>query len=524
MRAAAPTAPPSGTTRKNPWLPVLTAAVLLALLLLNGTPPKPPLLEFSLWFLMGITLAAVSNRLEWGYMAAAGIVVLVNAVSIAKMRAIGAPLWTPELRAILDEPAVLLPFISPWAWAAAIGFGSLLVWTWRRSQRVRWQRWTLLVAALALINVAWQLTHKDEVWKPKRNWPAYASTALLMQSRQLIVPPDTAHGVCCASARPEDLQLSTALPEPERPHIVVVLLESTFDIGRLQNLGAPPSVWRGWEAAPLRVYTVGGATWVQEFALLHGVAPPDYGPDFRFINYLAGTQLQGRLAPSLASLGYQATSLMPYTRRFYNSEAFHRQLGMQQVIGCEDLPGCTPRLSYAESEDIVLQATADLLAGAPSPQFVFMLTMSNHSPHDLRLKAADDACSMHHLAPTCSVLADYRRREAALAQKLVHWQDELRQRASRPIRIFYFGDHIPESVQQTTRPQDFVDQDNLRTVAFHFDTVAGAAKPLLPAAWHCQREPAFGVADLDALILHNAGYHSAYVQAKLERIRSSAHC
>lgn len=523
MRAArTPAGRPAGHAHRT--LPILTVAGLLLLLALNGTPPRPALLEFSLWFALGTALAAASRRLEWAYLGAAGVIALVNAVSVAKMHAVGAPLWTPELRAILDEPAILMPFIDVWAWVIAALCGLLLIWTWRHSRRVRWRRWTLVVAAFAIANVGWQFSHKEQMWKSTRSWPAYASTALLLQSRKLVVPPDEANSVCCATARAEDLRLSSALPEAERPHIVVVLLESTFDIGRLQGLSPTPSAWRRWQAVPMRVFTVGGATWVQEFAVLHGVAPPDYGPDFRFINYLAGSRLQGRLAPSLASLGYHSTSLMPYTKRFYNSEAFHRRLGMDRILGCEDLPGCAPGLPYDESENIVLQAAVDLLAQARSPQLVFLLTMSNHSPHDTHMKSSDSVCSAQHPASMCSVLADYMQRETHLAAKLAHWQDQLRQHSTRPIQIVYFGDHIPESVQKTTRTHDFLNDDNLQTIAFYFDTAANAAGPLLPPSWHCQLEPAFGASDLDALILNKAGYHSAYVQAKLARIHARAQC
>lgn len=509
-------------------LPLLTLAVAGALLVANGLPPRPAVLEFSLWFVAGTLLAAVSRRLEWGYLSAAALLALTDAVSVAKQRFSGAPLWAQDLPAALQAPDVLVGFVGATQWLAAGAVLLLLAWAWRRSHRVRGRRWALVLALGAFANVAYQLAHVDQVWLPERRWPPHAGTSLLMLSgwhpRGLTLPPEQLNGVCCASAPPQALRLHADAPPERRPHIVVVLLESSFDVRRIGGLATLPDPWRGWAPQPMRVFTVGGGTWVQEYALLHGVDPTLYGPDYPFIHHLAGTQLKGRLAPSLATLGYGSTSLMAYDKGFYGSARFHRALGIDAVVGCAELPDCHETRDPARRDAAVLRATADRLAGAPGPQFAFVLTMANHSPHDEGAVPLEAGCMAGHSRALCGALGDYSRREQAIEAQMRAWLQQLRQRAGRPVLVTFFGDHIPGTVAALTSPADFAGGDNRQTIAFSFDSRANGPVPLLPPDWRCQRTPAFSAAELDALILRQAGFASAYVQEKLARLRAQSRC
>ena len=123
-------------------------------------------------------------------------------------------------------------------------------------------------------------------------------------------PHETSY--CCFKAD-RQAEAFTATPST-KPNIIVILEESTFRPEQVLNFTPQGKFFQ--DAYPLKVYTAGGSTWVQEIAFLHGVAPPLYGNGWKSINLFAPGRLDGRIAQQLAQQGYKTKTIYPIARAF----------------------------------------------------------------------------------------------------------------------------------------------------------------------------------------------------------------
>src|SRR5690606_9289539 len=278
------------------------------------------------------------------------------------------------------------------------------------------------------------------------------------------------------------------------PNIVVVLQESTFPP---QNLRGARAVGNRLldGAAPLLVDVVGGGTWVEEYAMLHGVAPSAYGRDFLQILWLGRTMgLRGRIAPMLAEKGYRTVSIFPYFgKELGDTEAMQRSLGFERVLDCSRIAGCEEAGSWTSASDAdVYRQVLRELRSAAGPAFVYAATLRQHSPH---------VDSYPKKAYRKEILAEYLRRLALSGKEAEEFLRELRT-LQRPTLVLMFGDHIPGDFNAAYSPADF--RTSRRHTFFNLFDASGEAVALKVM----ERYPsvrAASTAYLDAILLDHAG-------------------
>jgi len=311
---------------------------------------------------------------------------------------------------------------------------------------------------------------------------------------------------CFRDARPPVLEP----PSSPLPHLVVVLQESTFPPQHLQDVPAVRNRLLDG-AVPLQVDTVGGGTWVAEYALLHGIAPPVYGPDYLQVLTLGPRLgLQGRLLPILSRAGYRSVAILPFARSILNGESIYRSLGFDQLIDCGDIDDCRSLPAWGTLPDRALYDRAlEILRATDGPRLVYLPTIRQHSPH------IDLWPSRAHRAP---VLAEYLRRLDLSAREADEFLEQLRG-IGRPTLVLMFGDHIPAHVNAVFSDDEFVVP---RTVTFFnlYDPSMRSVAGSLMAEHPAVRVP--HVAFLDALLLGAAGFRGEYVERKLAMMRDCA--
>lgn len=293
------------------------------------------------------------------------------------------------------------------------------------------------------------------------------------------------------------------------PHVVVVLQESTF----------PPESLRGVAAvrnrlldgsSPLFVDVVGGGTWVEEYALLHGVPPSVYGRDFLQILWLGRTKgLEGRLVPMLADAGYSTVSIMPYFgHELGDSAGMQRSLGFDRVVTCAQLAGCGRGGAWTEVSDASLYAHAlQELRAADGPAFVYVATMRQHSPH---------VTGYPKRAYREEIVTEYLRRLELSAAEADDFLAATRS-LGRPTIVLMFGDHIATDVNLAFAPEEFV-QSRRRTFFNLYDSGGRAVAERLMGEYPSVEAPS--TAFLDAILLRFAGFRSDYVDRKLAMMRA----
>lgn len=464
---------------------------------------------------LGLACLLLTRRPWTSVFAGVAIVLLVWFASYLKVAATDIPVFASDLPRLLDTWDVVVDFGWP-ALAATAACAALLMLLFRLERPVSlalMPRVLYSVAAAAMLAGSGAIQARipaDDDDVLTNNGPKIAqffrsvyATPDFRDARF----PELAPYCCFRNAARPTLQFDGAV----MPHIVIVLQESTFPPDNLR--GVAPVRSRLLEgASPLLVDVVGGGTWVEEYALLHGVAPSAYGRDFLQILWLGRSMgLEGRLAPMLADAGYRTVSILPYfSHALGDSAAMQRSLGFERVVDCARIDGCEQGGGWTTVSDAAIheQALKELRA-SDGPALVYAATMRQHSPHVHRYpkKAYRD-----------EILAEYLRRLELSGTEADAFLRAL-QTLARPTVVLMFGDHIPSDVNTAYSADEF--RTSRRHTYFNLYDFAGKGVAARVMAGYPSVE-APSTAFLDAILLGYAGFESDYIDRKLAMMRNCA--
>ena len=271
---------------------------------------------------------------------------------------------------------------------------------------------------------------------------------------------------------------------PKNPDIVVWLNESTFDPAnyvlphaQLPHLSMLDIDAHTRSAAPLRVHTFGGKTWLSEFSLLTGLVPDDFGGRRSLVFNAVGPHTTTNLVRLLKSNGYHAVVLMPTFKRFYGAGRVYEKMGFDQVLTLRDfheydsVPGdewdiaTSPRLGEAAIKLIREHRSG---ADAKQPLFLYMLSIMEHAPYSKHTPVTFGLDRTGITPSLASKLSDYIGR-LKLLSGAVSGLDHFLQADPRPAMLCYFGDHQayfeepPPPYRYTLPDPTFITQYRLRT-------------------------------------------------------------
>lgn len=294
---------------------------------------------------------------------------------------------------------------------------------------------------------------------------------------------------------------SAEKPDAEKPDIVVCLQESTlnphqfdFDAETLP----PFSMFNKQEdtafLSPLRVHTVGGATWKSEFAFLAGVPSTDFGALASGVFYSVVPHLQTGFIKNLREQGYFCVALSPFTKGNYNAKPAYDHFGFDLMLQPQDLgypASISKNLWHISSEEmmyytkLILQKQHPSLENVQQPMFVYVLTMKEHGPYNTNMPNHFNLASKRLGGKAISCLNDYIDRIDSLNEAIEGLNDYLKSRET-PYVFGYFGDHqvafdnqlppkkgnfvnpdyVTQFVVRTNRKTDFVQQQDFLDLAF----------------------------------------------------------
>ena len=303
------------------------------------------------------------------------------------------------------------------------------------------------------------------------------------------------------SEKAESKTESAEKPDVEKPDIVVCLQESTlnphqfdFDAETLP----PFSMFNKQEdtafVSPLRVHTVGGATWKSEFAFLAGVPSTDFGALASGVFYSVVPHLQTGFIKNLREQGYFCVALSPFTKGNYNAKPAYDHFGFDLMLQPQDLgypASISKNLWHISSEEmmyytkLILQKQHPLLENVQQPMFVYVLTMKEHGPYNTNMPNHFNLASKRLGGKAISCLNDYIDRIDSLNEAIEGLNDYLKSRET-PYVFGYFGDHqvafdnqlppkkgnfvnpdyVTQFVVRTNRKTDFVQQQDFLDLAF----------------------------------------------------------
>lgn len=294
---------------------------------------------------------------------------------------------------------------------------------------------------------------------------------------------------------------SAEKPDAEKPDIVVCLQESTLNPHQFDfdaETIPPFSMFNKQEdtafVSPLRVHTLGGATWKSEFAFLAGVPSTDFGALASGVFYSVVPHLQTGFIKNLREQGYFCVALSPFTKGNYNAKPAYDHFGFDLMLQPQDLgypASISKNLWHISSEEmmyytkLILQKQHPSLENVQQPMFVYVLTMKEHGPYNTNMPNHFNLASKRLGGKAISCLNDYIDRIASLNEAIEGLNDYLKSRET-PYVFGYFGDHqvafdnqlppkkgnfanpdyVTQFVVRTNRKTDFVQQQDFLDLAF----------------------------------------------------------
>ena len=303
------------------------------------------------------------------------------------------------------------------------------------------------------------------------------------------------------SEKAESKTESVEKPDAEKPDIVVCLQESTLNPHQFDfdaETIPPFSMFNKQEdtafVSPLRVHTVGGATWKSEFAFLAGVPSTDFGALASGVFYSVVPHLQTGFIKNLREQGYFCVVLSPFTKGNYNAKPAYDHFGFDLMLQPQDLgypASISKNLWHISSEEmmyytkLILQKQHPSLENVQQPMFVYVLTMKEHGPYNTNMPNHFNLASKRLGGKAISCLNDYIDRIDSLNEAIEGLNDYLKSRET-PYVFGYFGDHqvafdnqlppkkgnfanpdyVTQFVVRTNRKTDFVQQQDFLDLAF----------------------------------------------------------
>ena len=303
------------------------------------------------------------------------------------------------------------------------------------------------------------------------------------------------------SVKAESKTESAEMPDEAKPDIVVCLQESTLNPHQFDfdaETIPPFSMFNKQEdtafVSPLRVHTVGGATWKSEFAFLAGVPSTDFGALASGVFYSVVPHLQTGFIKNLREQGYFCVALSPFTKGNYNAKPAYDHFGFDLMLQPQDLgypASISKNLWHISSEEmmyytkLILQKQHPSLENVQQPMFVYVLTMKEHGPYNTNMPNHFNLASKRLGGKAISCLNDYIDRIDSLNEAIEGLNDYLKSRET-PYVFGYFGDHqvafdnqlppkkgnfanpdyVTQFVVRTNCKTDFVQQQDFLDLAF----------------------------------------------------------
>jgi hypothetical protein len=241
----------------------------------------------------------------------------------------------------------------------------------------------------------------------------------------------------------------------KRPHIIMMLDESSFDVTAAPGIKVPAGYTDYFKSADGRQRTfvaeaTGGPTWYTEFNVLTGLSARSFGDLKFYVTRIAAGRVTRGLPGALQRCGYKTVSLYPTYGDFLSARTFQQALGVEQFI---DMAGMGVSEDMQPDSFYFDQALKVLSREVPSrvPVFMFLYLTANHFPWTdvYKPELTPDWTPPGNTAE----LDEYIRRQTVTARDYGEFVAKLkRDYPDEQFLIVRFGDHQPAISQKLIEP------------------------------------------------------------------------
>ena len=254
-----------------------------------------------------------------------------------------------------------------------------------------------------------------------------------------------------AYAAPADVCDATV----RRPHIILLLDESSFDITAAPGIKVPEGYSDFFKSADGKTRTfvaeaAGGPTWYTEFNVLTGLSARSFGKMRYYVTRIAAGHVTRGLPQSLKRCGYKTFSLYPSYGNFLSARNFQRSTGVGHFVDAADMKAPDeqqPDTFYFDQALRVFERERD----GSTPLFTFVYLAANHFPWTtvFRPELTPDWKGPGNTAE----VDEYIRRQAMTVDAYNNFVAQLKAKYPEDeFLIVRFGDHQPAISQKLLEP------------------------------------------------------------------------
>lgn len=235
--------------------------------------------------------------------------------------------------------------------------------------------------------------------------------------------------------------------DSEKPTVIAIMNETFADLSIYQNMHAGydgPQFFKSLSdtlaRGTLYVSAYGGGTCNTEFEFLTGNSMSYLGSGvYPYTIYdLAETK---NLAEQFKQLGYTTTAMHPNHATNWNRENVYAGFGFDQFMAIEDFQNAD-KLRGMVTDEATYDKILEMLEANDDPQFIFDVTMQNHSGYDTGLLPPDKLNNYLIDGISNSEVNEYLSLIEESDRALEEFIGKLRQ-LDRPVVVVFFGDHQP---------------------------------------------------------------------------------
>jgi hypothetical protein len=242
-------------------------------------------------------------------------------------------------------------------------------------------------------------------------------------------------------------------PEGQRPHIIMVLDESSFDIRSAPGVNVPDGYGRHFASADgtsrsLITEAAGGPTWYTEYNVLTGLSTRSFGRMSFYVTRLAAGRIKRGLPQALRRCGYKTFTLYPAYGAFLSARRFQKSAGIDRMIDAHEMGA-----GDVEPDSFYYDKALRLFAKerGDDPLFMFVYTAANHFPWTTRYRP--DLTPGWTRLNADAETDEYVRRQTISARDYDAFVAKLKRNyPDESFLIVRFGDHPPAIAPRLIEP------------------------------------------------------------------------
>jgi hypothetical protein len=454
------------TSARGWWLRAIPLAVVYAaagaVLILTEYGPFALLLSFLTLALLIFTGIAIFGRP--GIAAALSLVLIAALIALSQFKHGILELTLTFLDfLIIDSGTVsfmagIFPSLRGQLALAALLSVPVLWLIWRLDP-FRIRRSTALAGAsssLAVI-VALSVAVPEQPWEP---FQGINHISNLARSGVASVSQLTSDGWLEAAAKspgetPMPVASTGCAASAPRPHIIMLLDESSFDIRAAPGIKVPAGYGDLFRSIDGRQRTfvaeaTGGPTWYTEFNVLSGLSVRSFGKMKFYVTRIAAGRIARGLPRALRHCGYQTFSLYPTYGNFLDAREYQRSTGIDRLIDMAEM-GVTEDM---QPDNFYFDQAHSLIARQrlkEGPLFSFVYLTANHFPWTSVYRP--DLTPDWQAPGNTPEIDEYIRRQMMTAQAYQEFVARLKSDfPDDSFLIVRFGDHQPAISHKLIEP------------------------------------------------------------------------